>query len=205
MPLTTLQRRMTVVRLDDGRLVIYSAIALAEEQMRELEAWGEPAFLIVPSHLHRLDAGPWKQRYPRSCVVAPSGSRASVEEVVAVDTSSPDFGQDSLRFVELDGTGAREAALEVHEQDVVTLLLNDIVGNLPASHGFVLRAMGFAGARPRIPRAVRRALVKDPAALRARFEQWVKLPVRRLVVSHGDPVLEGADQVLLELARSLQA
>lgn len=203
MPLTTLERRMTVVRLDDGRLVIYSAIALAEAQMRELEAWGTPAFLVVPNHLHRLDAGAWKQRYPRLRVVAPAGSRASVSEVVPVDTTEPDFGQDSVRFVELEGTGGREAALEVHEQGTITLLLNDIVGNLPASHGFVLRAMGFAGARPRVPRVIRRALVKDEAALRSRFQQWANLPVRRLVVSHGTPVLEGAEQVLLELANSL--
>lgn len=205
MPLTTLERRMTVVRLADGRLVIYSAIALDEGQMRELEAFGTPAFLIVPSHLHRLDAGAWKQRYPDLCVVAPSGSRARVEELVAVDTTSPAFGQDSLRFVELDGTGGREAALEVHEQGSITLLLNDVVGNLPASHGIVLRALGFAGARPRVPRAIKRALVQDPAALRARFEHWAKLPVRKIVVSHGTPVLEGAQQVLLELARSLRS
>lgn len=196
---------MTVVRLDDGRLVIYSAIALDDEQMRELQAFGAPAFLIVPSHLHRLDAAAWKQRYPELCVVAPSGSRASVEEVVAVDTTNPDWGQDSLRFLELDGTGAREAALEVHEQGSITLLLNDVVGNLPVSHGLVLRAMGFAGAHPRVPRAIKRALVQDPAALRARFEYWASLPVRKIVVSHGTPVLEGAQQVLLELARSLRA
>jgi hypothetical protein len=203
MPLTTLERRMSVVRLDDGRLVIYSAIALDAEQMRNLEAFGSPAFLIVPSHLHRLDAGAWKERYPDLCVVAPTGSRARVEEVVSVATTRPDFGQDSLRFVELEGTAAREAALEVHERGSITLLLNDVVGNLPPSHGFVLRALGFAGAGPRVPRAIRRALVKDPAALRARFEYWARLPVSKIVVSHGTPVLEGAPQVLLELARSL--
>jgi hypothetical protein len=203
MPLTTLERRMSVVRLDDGRLVIYSGIALDAVQMRELEAFGAPAFLIVPSHLHRLDAAAWKARYPGLCVVAPSGARARVEELVSVATSRPDFGQTSLRFVELEGTAAREAALEVHEQGSITLLLNDVVGNLPASHGFVLRAMGFAGAGPRVPRAIRRVLVEDPAALRARFEYWAKLPVSKIVVSHGSPVLEGAKQVLLELARSL--
>lgn len=203
MPLTTLERRMTVVRLVDGRLVIYSAIALADPQMRELEAFGSPAFLVVPNHLHRLDACAWKQRYPSLCVVAPSGSRASVEELVPVDTTSPDFGQDSVRFVELEGTGSREAALEVHEAGTITLVLNDIVGNLPSSYGLVLRAMGFAGKQPRVPRIVKRVLVKDQAALRTRFEQWAKLPVRRLLVSHGTPVLEGADRVLLELAHSL--
>jgi hypothetical protein len=203
MPLTTLERRMTVVKLADGRLVIYSAIALAEQRMRELEALGTPAFLVVPSHLHRLDIAAWKERYPDARVAAPSGSRAKVERVVRVDTTSPDFGTNAVRFVELPGTTGREAALEVEDEGTLTLVLNDIVGNLPPDHGLVLRAMGFAGNRPRIPRAVKRALVKDPAALRACFERWAQLPVRRLLVSHGAPVHEHADQVLLELARSL--
>jgi hypothetical protein len=204
MPLTTLERRMTIVKLEDRRLIIYSAVALAEPQMRELEALGTPAFLVVPSHLHRLDVAAWKQRYPDACVVAPSGSRAKVEQVVRVDTTNPDFGSAAVRFVELEGTNGMEAALEVEDEGTITLVLNDIVGNLPPSHGLVLRALGFAGNQPRVPRAIKRVLVKDPAALRARFEQWAKLPVRCLLVSHGAPVRERANQVLLELARSLR-
>ena len=56
MPLTDLPRRMTVVRLNGSRLVVFSAIALDEDEMASLEAYGRPAFLIVPSDKHRLDA-----------------------------------------------------------------------------------------------------------------------------------------------------
>ena len=42
MPLTALPRRMTVVRLKDGRLVIFSAIALDEDEMVALEQYGRP-------------------------------------------------------------------------------------------------------------------------------------------------------------------
>src|SRR5690349_20996582 len=64
MPLTELPRRMTVARLAGRRLVIFSAIALDEENMRRLDAYGRPAFLVVPSDKHRLDARIWKDRYP---------------------------------------------------------------------------------------------------------------------------------------------
>jgi hypothetical protein len=203
MPLTTLQRRMTVVRLNSGKLVIYSAIALADAAMQELEAFGTPAFLVVPNHLHRRDAFIWKQRYPDLVVVAPSGARASVAEVVPVDTSRPDFADASVRFVELEGTGGREAALEVVEHESITLVLNDIVGNLPRSSGIVLRALGFAGPAPRVPRAVRRLLIKDAKAVRAQFERWAREPVERILVSHGQPILEDAPNVLRRLAASL--
>jgi hypothetical protein len=59
MPLMELPRRMTVARLADRRLVIFSAIALDEDEMAALEAYGRPAFLIVPSDHHRLDAKIW--------------------------------------------------------------------------------------------------------------------------------------------------
>lgn len=203
MPLTLLERRMTVVRLRDGRLVIYSAIALDEPQMRVLEAFGWPSFLVVPNHLHRHDAFIWKQRYPELTVVAASGARAQVEEVVPVDTSTADFHDDNVRFVEVPGTAGCESALEVYDGGRLTLVLNDIVGNLPKSHGFVLRALGFATDRARVPRMVKLSLVKDAPALRAQFEAWAAQPVERILVSHGQPILAGAQELLRELAHSL--
>lgn len=74
MPLMHLPRRMTVVRRHDGRLVVFSAIALHEDEMAELEAWGTPTFLIVPSNKHRLAAKIWKDRYPAMQVVTPQGA-----------------------------------------------------------------------------------------------------------------------------------
>ncbi len=73
MPVGDFPRRMTVVRLHDGRLVVYSAIALDEAEMAALEAFGEPAFLVVPNDIHRMDAKIWKDRYPRARLVAPAG------------------------------------------------------------------------------------------------------------------------------------
>jgi hypothetical protein len=203
MPLTVLERRMTLARLRDGRLVVFSAIALDEVELRKVEDFGRPAFLVVPGHLHRLDAFAWKQRYPELTVVAPSGARARVGEVVPVDTSTPDFDDAAVRFVEVPGTGARESALEVREDGRLTLVLNDIVGNLPKSHGFVLRALGFATDKPRIPWPIRRMLLKDARALRSQFEAWAEQPVERILVSHGRPIVADAGEVLRELARSL--
>ncbi|TGR15861.1 hypothetical protein EN845_34690, partial [Mesorhizobium sp. M8A.F.Ca.ET.202.01.1.1] len=78
MPVGNMTRRMTVVRLRDQRLVIFSAIALDDQQMRAIEAFGQPAFLIVPNDHHRLDAKPWKNRYPALEVIASPGALNSV-------------------------------------------------------------------------------------------------------------------------------
>ena len=113
MPLMDLPRRMTVARLRDARLVVYSAIALDEDEMIALEVWGQPAFLIVPSDKHRLDAKIWKKRYPAIQVVTPPGARAKVEELVAVDTVEPDFKDQDVDFMVVPGTRGHEAALMV--------------------------------------------------------------------------------------------
>src|SRR5471030_2504798 len=113
MPPMDLPRRMTVVRLNGSRLVIYNAIGLDEGEMATLEAYGRPAILIVPSDKHRLDAKIWKDRYPAMQVVAPAGARAKVEEVVHVDTTAPRFDDPNVEFVTVAGTREHESALVI--------------------------------------------------------------------------------------------
>ena len=207
MPLTELPRRMTVARLWDGRLVVFSAIALDEPGMRTLEAYGQPAFLVVPSDKHRLDAKIWKDRYPGMRVVTPEGSRRKVEEVVPVDTTQPLFDDPNVQFVTVPGTGRHEAALLIHTSQGTTLVLNDLVGNIRNMAGFggwFLRTMQFAGDEPQVPRPVKWTMVEDKAALRAQFLEWAALPVlRRILVSHGETIDFQPAEALRDLAQSL--
>jgi hypothetical protein len=207
MPLASFQRRMTVVRLRDSRLVVFSAIALDDAGMRRLEAFGRPAFLVVPSDKHRLDARIWKDRYPTLQVIAPEGARASVEKIVAVDATDPRFDDPSVQWVTVPGTRRREAALVVNAPHGTTLVLNDVVGNMRRQSGFggwFLRLAGFGGDRPQVPKVVRMLLIEDQAALRAQLLQWAELAsLKRILVSHGLPIEEEPRQALRELANSL--
>ncbi len=207
MPLTSLPRRMTVVRLADSRLVVWSAIALEEPEMVRLESFGRPAFLIVPNDHHRLDARAWKERYPQLQVVAPQGSRAKVEALVPVDTTAPDFDDPNVQFMTVPGTREREAALIVRRANGATLVLNDIVGNIRGASGvggWFLRTMRFAGNAAQIPRPVKMTMVEDASALREQLLQWAGMQrLTRILVSHGAPIDANPQQVLRELAGSL--
>jgi hypothetical protein len=102
-------------------------------------------------------------------VVAPEGARKKVEETVHVDTTDPRFGDPNVQFVTVPGTRGREAALTVRGENGITLVLNDIVGNIRHPSGFggwFLRTMGFAGDEPHVPRPVKLAMIDDKAALR---------------------------------------
>lgn len=207
MPLMDLPRRMTVVRLRDARLVVYSAIALNEDEMAALEDWGTPAFLVVPSDKHRLDAKIWKDRYPAMLVVTPHGARTKVEELVTVDTVAPDFKDLDLDFMAVPGTRGHEAALMVRSATGCTLILNDLVGNVRGAKGFggwLLRRAGFAGDEPHIPSVVKMMVVDDTDALRLQLIEWAAMPtLTRIVVSHGNIIEDNPRQVLRELAASL--
>jgi hypothetical protein len=209
MPVGQFRRRMTVVRLNDGRLVIFSAISLQDDEMRALEAYGQPAFLIVPNDHHRLDAKAWKDRYPDIVVVAPEGARAKVEEAVQVDTSRVDFGDEAVQLIDVPGTRAHEAALVITGPTGTTLVLNDVVANIQGEKGFggwLLRMMKFAGDEPQIPIPVKAAIVDDKAALRAQLLSWADLPfLKRILVSHGASIEADPSGALRRLAASLDA
>lgn len=208
MPLMDLPRRMTVVRLVDASLVVFSAIALNPDEMSALEAYGRPAVLIVPSDKQRLDAKTWKDRYPEIEVVAPEGARAKVEEVVPVDTAAPRFDDPNVQFVTVPGTRGREAALVVRTPNGTTLVLNDVVGNIRDAAGFggwLLHLAGFAGKEAQVPAAVKMAVINDTKALRTQLLQWAEIESRvRILVSHGSAIEDNPRQALRDLAASLE-
>ena len=208
MPFGKFPRRMTVVRLEDGRLVVYSAMALDEPEMQALEKFGTPSSLIIPSELHRMDAKIWKERYPALRVIAPKGARERAEQIVAVDATDPDFHDRTVQYVTIPGTDEREAALLVETATGTTLVVSDVIWNvhhLPGLSGWIFRVLRLTGPKPRIANVVRMK-IKDKRAFRDQLEAWARLKnLNRIVVSHGDIVERDPPGVLRELAHTLAA
>jgi hypothetical protein len=208
MPLGNFPRRMTVVGLPDRTTLIFSAIALGDAEMEQIERLGEPSVLVVPSGSHRTDARIWTDRYPRLRVIAPPGTAKDVGEVVGVDATEFRSGDGAVLFETVPGTDGHEGALVVRRTGGVTLICNDLIGNVAHPHGIgahvMARLMGFGVSAPQIPRVVKHKLISDPAALAAKFREWAAEPdLRRIVVSHGDVIGSNAREVLLTLADAL--
>lgn len=209
MPLGDFPRRMSVVRLHDGRLVIYSAIALDEPEMAALERFGRPAFMIVPSDRHRMDAKIWRQRYPHLFVITPEGARSKVEEVVRVDASSYDFGDPTVELVAVPGMDEHDAALVVRSPSGVSLILNELIWNVdnkPGFGGWLMKALGFTKSEPQIPSVISLTGIKDKPALQQQLEAWSQLyGLKRIIVSHGAIIEHDPACVLRDLASQLAA
>lgn len=207
LPNMALKRVMTIAKRRDGRLVVHNAIALDEAAMKEIEAWGKPAFLIVPNGYHRLDAKAFAARYPAMQILCPKGARAKVEEVVKVSGSYEDFPSDpdvALEYV--DGVKGAEGVMRVKSADGTTLVLNDVVFNMPhmpGFAGFVMRMLGSSGG-PRVTRIAKMFLVKDRRACKESLEKLAATPdLRRVVVSHHQTIASAPADALRAAAASL--
>jgi hypothetical protein len=207
LPNMPMKRVMTIARRSDGGVVVHNAIAVGDREMAEITAWGPVVTLAVPNGYHRLDAGVFHERFPAARVVCPPGARKKVAEVVPVTVSYLEEPVDSaVSFEVLDGTKGGEGAMIVKDAAGTTLVLNDIVFNMPhvsGFTGFMLRRVTASTGGPRISRIARWFLARDKPALRTHLEKLAGLPeLRRAIVSHHQ-VIEQPAGVLRDLAATL--
>ncbi len=203
-----LKRVMTIAKRADGGLVVHNGIALDEEAMKRIDAWGKVTAIVVPNGWHRLDARVYKDRYPDARVFCPAGARKQVEQVVPVDGTYAEFPADeAVSFVTLEGVGAKEGVMVVRSTAGTTLVLNDLVFNLPHGtglSGFVVRYIMQSSGGPRVSRVTRWFVIKDAAAVRAHLLRLADTPgLVRVIVSHGQVIDRDPAAALREAAATV--
>jgi hypothetical protein len=132
------------------------------------------------------------------------GAKAEVEQVVHVDQTEIDFGDPTVHYSAAEGTGGRDGVMEVRSPGGVTLVFNDLVGNMRHQRGvggLVFRVLGFTGPTPKLPALSRLFLVRDRRALRSHLERLAATPdLVRIIVSHGDVIAEAPAEALRGVA-----
>jgi hypothetical protein len=206
LPNMPMKRVMTIAKRADGGLVIHNGICVADKELEQIKTWGRVAAIAVPNGYHRLDARVFHEKFPTARIICPEGARAKVAEVVPVTGGYRDEPvDDAVRFETLDGTKGSEGAMIVRDASGTTLVLNDIVFNMPhvgGFSGFMLRRVTASTGGPRISRIARWFIARDKKALRAHLERLAQLPeLRRVVVSHHQVIDEPA--VIRQLAATL--
>lgn len=196
-------RVMTIVKTKSSGLVVHNPIALEEDVMKEIDAFGDVTTIIVPSGYHRLDSKNFKQRYPKAKIVAPEGARKKVEQVVKVDGAYDGQIDDGVTLTHLEGLKNAEGIMEVDSDGKKTVVFNDCVNNLPklgGLFGFLLSPTGM----PAVPRITRWFMAKDMKAFRANLERIAETKnLARIIVSHGKPMTDDPSGVLKTVAARL--
>ncbi len=188
-----LQRTMAVAKRSDGRLVIHNGVALEDALMKEIEAQGEVAFVLVPNGYHRMDAARFKARYPNAKLLCPAGAKKAVSKVVAVDGTYADYPSDpDVELVPLAGLGEKEGAMIVRSKGGVTVCVTDAVFNMPHQPGFggfLLKNVTKSSGGPLVSRLARWFVIDDKAAFRGQLESFAAMPnLKRMIVAHHEPI-----------------
>jgi hypothetical protein len=193
-PVMPMNRRMSIVKLADGSLVVHNAICLTEEEQKQIDEWGPVRFIIVPSGFHRIDAPRYASRYPGAKVVCPAPAKAKVESRVRVDGDLSLIPSDPGLTVEtIAGNRIQEAVLIVRSGERTSLVFNDMFFNLPKLPGFRGWAYGLMGSTggPKVTPLMKVYAANDKAALREHMQRLAGLPgLIRAIPGHGD-VVEG--------------
>jgi hypothetical protein len=191
---------MTVLRLGDGGLLLYSPLAMTSERRAAVEALGPVAHLYAPNLFHHRWIGEWQAAFPAARLHAPPGLAKKRRDLrvdrVHDEAPEPAFSGvvDEIR---IEGFRLREAVL-VH-RPARTLVTADLVQNVgrPAHRWTIMytRAAGFYD-RVALSRVIRWTGFDDRRAARRSIDDLLGRSFDHLVVGHGQPVADGARQAL---------
>ncbi len=191
-PGSGMDRRMSIIKLSDGRLVFHNAVPLEEAALAEVIAWGKPSILIIPMHLHAIDAHAFAERLGLQ-VFTSKATAEQVRALVPVAGTLEDLPKDpALGCEPLAGTRFGEAAYVVQSGPRASLLFCDAFhDSRPGTGfgGFMFKLLGFTGREPKIPPFYKLRAVTDKKALKADLLRLAETPgLVRAVPSHGHVV-----------------
>ena len=191
LPKSPIRRRMGIARFADGRLLFLNAIPLDEPSMKEIEAWGTPAFAMAGNGFHRLDLAAYRVRYPQLKILAPPATVKRVSKITHVDGWLDLLPQDSaVRIEALAGTYEGVCVCTAGGQATLAFP-GDLLANqnpLPGIGGLLARFFGFVGDL-RVPRLMKWIGLKDKRALREHLLRLADTPgLQRIFTCHG-PVI----------------
>lgn len=203
-----LHRRMTVVRLKDGRLLLHSPNAPDHALREELDALGTVAFLIVPSAIHGRGALEMSRAYPDAKVLAAPGT-AKRRKHLRIDGTlfdAPEAAWEAeLDQALLEGNSLSREVVFLHRASR-TLIVTDLVENLRWRHlslgGWLVA--GVSGLLWRPTYAPEHWLfLDDPDAMAGSLAKARSWDFDRIVLAHGDVIETGGKAVFDDVATRL--
>lgn len=203
-----LKRNMTVVKLESGGLLIYSAIALDDAGMAQLERLGRPEIIVVPQPFHVMDLAFYKSRYPSLLVLGADQKKTyhgvSVEADVLQALHDP-----RVSATLAPGLRTHEVHLFVKIPEGHALLVCDLFAGddcYPPGFGAKLTSLlvGTPSAGFGIPKIVKWRQIADRAAVKKYITDLAAdSSIRLVLVCHGAPLKQNVAAELSAVAANL--
>ena len=195
-----LRARTTVVRLDDGGLVLHTPAPPTDAFVEQLRALGPVRWLVVPNCFHHLGTPAAAARFPEARVVGPASAlKRNAALKLDVDIQDGRFGEQlpELEALPLLGVPFLDETVLYH-RPTKTLLGADIVLCAGAQDHWSWRwAARITGCyeRVRVSPDVKKK-IPDKAAAAQSIRAMLERPAERLIVGHADVIDESCREHL---------
>jgi hypothetical protein len=195
-------RRMTIVRQRSGDLLFYNAVPLPEQMLAQVRALGTPKSLVLPNQYHALDGASFIAKLGVTAYAPAVGLEPLAKNGVAARPINELSMDEGHQVITVEGFATHEAVLLIDD----TLVVADLLTNVPhqwSPAALMMRLMDFTGPAPRLPKPVRKRVLRNEASVKALLEQLAGKSLKRLIPSHGNVLEHGVDDALRNVARSL--
>lgn len=200
-----MRARTTVVRLDDGGLLLHTPAPPTDALTEELRALGPVRWLLVPNCWHHLGAPAAAARFPEAQVVGPASALQRNKALqLHMDIHGGEFGERVPEFeaLPLEGVPFWDETVLYH-RPTQTLLGADIVCCADADDHWTFRwAARITGfyERVRVPPDARKKIPDKAAAARS-LQAMLERPAERLIVGHAAIIEDGWQSSLVQAWR----
>jgi hypothetical protein len=188
-----LRARTTVVRLEDGGLLLHTPAPPSEGLARQLRALGPVRWLVVPNCFHHLGTPAAAACFPEARVAGPASAPARNKALsLHVDIARLGDEVPELETLPLAGVPFWDETVLYH-RPTRTLVGADLVMCATAKDHWTLRlGARLTGCyeRVRVPPDARKK-IQDKAAAARSIDAMLERPAERLIVGHADVLAEG--------------
>ncbi len=188
--------RMTLIRLNDGRLWVHSPIPLDDPVRAALDTieFEDIAALVAPKKYHHMFIASWSKSYPTAQLFVEPALQKKVPALaggIPISDEAPELYAAEIDQVVFSGNPAFQEAVFFHKQSR-TLLLTDLVINLrvdrmPLLPRLYLRFEQVAFPDGGIPRLFR-WFALDRATMRMALEKVLSWNAEKITFCHGEPI-----------------
>lgn len=184
---------MTVIRHDDGGVLLHSPIALDDALADEIDALGPVRSIVAPNLLHHLFVAGARARYPAARLYASAALRAKRADIAFDHELDSETQFPGLLTLPIRGAPKLEETLFYH-RDTQTLITTDLYFNIDEPRNWLTAAvLWLIGDYPGLRQGlVLRVFARDRAAWRASMAEVFALPFENLIMAHGVPVIGDA-------------
>lgn len=193
--------RMVVIRLADGRLVLWSPVAFSDALATALAALGPIGFIVAPNTLHHTFFAQWQGRFPDATALG-APELAELKPDLHFDGNLGDASDRWGGDIDLVTVGGNRITTEIvaFHRLSRTAIFTDLLQQFQPGwfHGWralVARLDLMVGTEPAVPRKFRVAFT-DRKLARHAVDQILAWPTERLVMAHGTPALANGHSTL---------